>query len=278
MTQGPGWLDRVLSYEELTGEERADVDALLASRPEARRLLEAVQRAERAEPAGELPEAAALAAEDVAAARKSLEELLRKALPRPGKEPAPRPAGWRAWLTPRVLVPTAALAAAAWLALPGSPLRPLPVLEGLAAVPGDATRGALPQATGPREWRRGDAFALRARLRQPSLVLLAHVDPRGRVQVLEPADGRAAPVQPAGTLAFPAAAEEWTLDGEPGTETFLLAARADTTDAAAVRDAAAELARLRSGDGSVARVRGILESRFDTVLVTRIRHDLPDER
>lgn len=274
MTQGPGWLDRVLTYEELTGEERTQVDALLARSPEARRLLEVVQQAERAEPVGELPEGGALAAEDVAAARSSLEALLRRALPAASR-PAPRRTGWRAWLTPRVLVPTAALAVAAWLALPWSPLRPLPILEEFAAVRADGRRGADPA---DEAWRRGDAFVLRAELHAPSLVLLVHVDPRGRVEVLDPPAAEAPRVRPAGPLAFPEHPEEWTLDGEPGTETFLLAARSDSTDAVAVRQAVDDLRRIRPGDGSVARVRGILEARFDTVLVTRIRHDIAPPR
>ncbi len=277
MTQGPGWLDRVLSHEELTGEERAHVDALLARNPGARRLLEVVQQAERAEPVGELPEDGALAAGDVAAARSSLEALLRRALPAAPPSPPPRRTGWRVWLTPRILMPAAALAVAAWLALPGSPLRPLPVLEGFSAVPADGRRGG-PEDGGGAGWRRGDAFVLRAELHAPSLVLLVHVDPRGRVEILEPRDAGAVRARPPGTLAFPEAPEEWTLDGEPGTEAFVLAARSDTTDAAVVRRAIGEIRGIEAGDGSVARVRGILETRFDTVLVTRIRHDVPDPR
>ncbi len=283
MTRTPDWLDKVLSYDDLSPEERAEVDAILEENDAARALLARVRAIEENPgPAGSLPEMddAALAADDPEAAA-SLQRLQQRVrFDAVGKKGRSDAAG-REPSRVRSLIPyllPVAIAAVLLLTL-GSPLdEDLPgSLTGFTVQRSGATRGS---ATDDSTWRTGDAFVLHCELDRPSFVVLVHVDPGGNVAILDP-DGGEGPVarHDAGSVQFPSAGDEWFLEGNPGPETFLVA----SIDAASERDLSSGrwLRELRADADPtpgepradvVARVIRTLTTHFDAVEQTDLVH------
>lgn len=277
----------VLGYEHLETDERARVDAHLASCESCRALLESIRAREAtARPLGSLPPldgpGVRLGVEDQRQAAASEAALIDRAV-RPG-EAAP------ARMAPpsRARLPRAAWwwvpAAAAVLALvfrhappenpttsPPPPSPPptrapvdpaTPALRWTASLEhASTTRGAAPDG-----WRNGDAFQLRVQLDAPAHVVVWHVGPDGAAERLHPAEARGSvPVIPAGvsTLPPPSRGERWTFDGPAGPESFVVAVsraslpRVETLDAAA--DSA--LAGIASRDSRLATLATLLADR-----------------
>lgn len=265
------WRERVLALEDLEGPDREGTLAHLEACPECHSLRERLLAREAlARPAGSLPPPArwdALALDDMSQAgeRRSLAALLEREGLRGSERPARRPA-WR-WLVP-------AAAAAAVVAVmmmrtpPPSPIAPPPIVptapvpsapaapavSGLTLVPGSSMRGGSDE-----RWHTGDAFTLRFELASAAPVVVVHVDPRGRAELLVPDSASdAAPVLGPGPVVLPAesSAMRWTFEGEPGTESFLIASFAAPPDVAAI---AAALPGTRAADRA-ARMREVIAS------------------
>jgi len=168
-------------------------------------------RAEPADPAAGAPEIPS----DVVRRSEELIAGLR------GTEEAPVAPGWKGWLAPWGLLGAAAAAVAlVVLLLPGGePASPFLRAEVVSLA---ATRGP---GAGIRS---GDPFAVRFSLRRDAFVVLLLVSSDGDVALLDPRSGDfPASRVPAGVEAsIPTPDEQRTfrLDGEPGTERFILAA------------------------------------------------------
>jgi len=271
----PDWLDRILSYDDLSPEERREADILLREDAEARALLERVRTAESSPgPRGELPplgeETVLGREEEEAASLRRLEERLRfRAL---GRRVAPSRSPRRIRTLIHYLVPAAA-AAVMVLMLRSDERTTPPALSGLEARRTGTLRG---DGGDPAPLRTGDAFVLHCELERPSFVVLVHVDPAGALSILDPEAGvgplrRHAP----GSVTFPPEGEEWFLEGRAGTETFLVASRdVDRADPAAgpwVRELG-DLGATATREERVAGAVRVLETHFDAVLRRDLAH------
>lgn len=285
MTDDPRWLELVLVYEDLTPEERADVDALFETRPEFRDLLSELQQIE-AGPRGQLPETLeAMSDRDREEADRSLLSLRRKVARRSGVIESPsagtvfetigralaRPFRNASWGM-RLAVPVAAVAVLWMFLLPSkSSVGPL------TALPAATTRGVEVDEgrnrAGDREWRTGDAFFLRCVVQHPVVPVLFHVDPMGTVTQLFPEHDEWQSLRGVVEFPLPGSEEEWRLEGS-GTETFLLATRRDAPrDFADVAKAIDEIQeRSESRAHIVEGVRVLLDRHFEDVRVTEIAH------
>jgi hypothetical protein len=244
----PQWRDLILCHEDLEGAERAEADGHLAACPECRALLERVRTVERTErPRGQLPplDAAATLAPPLRDEADQSVRLLRQRLGL--AEMASARAGdlhrivrlrrltERGVPLRRLAMPLALAAGLALLALVARFGREAEAVHGLRVLPYAGDRGSADSTgTSPRvSWRTGDAFVLAFDLTHPAYPVVFHIGPAGEVSLLHPADPTAeVPRLPAGRgleLPLAEAEETWTLEGSPGTETFLIAAanRAD---------------------------------------------------
>jgi hypothetical protein len=227
----------VLVYEELEPEEKRLADSHLGECADCASLLAKLQRLERASDLrGAVPELdrVRLGTAERAAAEASLAALrARVALPAtaaPGTAPSPatRPrsaaaALWEWAHRAPVLVrlaPALAVLLVAWLLWPRPPIAPL--LRGAELARYSGMRGEAGEG-----FRTGEAFVLRLELAAPARPVVYHVDPEGRIDLLYPGPGEAAPaLVPAGAVTLPPEPSgiEWRFEGTPGAETFLVAA------------------------------------------------------
>ena len=285
MNEASRWLDLVLVYEDLTPEERADVDAELERRPDLRALLRRLQEIEGG-PHGSMPDLAdTMTARERASAERSLAELQRKVARRLGaREPSfverileTAPGWWRRFTTApswvRAAVPAAAVILAVVLSLPESspvgPLEAIPVAHSR-GIDVDEDR----KRAGDREWRAGDAFILRCVVQHPVVPVLFHVDPAGEIVQLVPQGEDWRTVSGALEFPEPGSGEEWRLEGR-GTETFVLAtsgrkpARFDALleEVEALRTSGAPRHEI------VRELGRILSARFDDVRATDVSHE-----
>lgn len=279
------WRDLVLVLEELEGDEREKAEAHLASCPECRSLLVRLQGVERGARLQsvlarlESREPVRLSAADEEQAHASLLALRARlgleaaaTVPAAGRARAAttgtfaRP--WRRhWV--RVLVPAAAAAAALLLLWP-RPSGDHVLVRDLRVLPASQTRGG-----GEAGWHTGDAFVLRFELAAPAQPVVFHAGPSGELALLYPEDpGAPLEKSPAGPVTLPpeAGGSEWRFEGEPGTETFLVAAR--SRPAPGLADLLAQ-ARALPATGRAARVkalRELLEKRVGPVRAIEVTH------
>lgn len=264
----PLWRERVLAYEDLEPDERAEIDAHLATCASCRELRRALlERETAARPEGALElEGAALAPDDETAAAASLERLVAKLRP-PSRAPLPLDAARRRRRTLTWLVPAVAAAAAAFVAVFVHELRqpgtPAPLLHDLSVAPASGPRGSRPAA-----FRVGDAFVLRFQLARPGIPLVVVVDEAGTTLLLHPTDRRSARVLPAGPVVLPdsASGELWTFSGAPGTDTFL---------AAGVAERQLDLPRLQAELARIDALPGPRTARADSARAILARHAGP---
>ncbi len=305
------WRDLILSYEDLEADERRRADEHLAACAECRALLDGVRAVETARgPEGALPpledgEFFALSADEAAAeaasrgalrarlgleAERRAERASARGVPAGPTREAPaaaRPLRERVStlmrnLRPRVVVPLAAAAAVVLVFLLRGPETGRGPIRELRLAPYSGTRGETDSGGAPgeagRAWRTGDAFVLRFELVEPAYPIVFHVDPDGAVALLHPADPLA-PVaaMPANvSLELPPAEQDvvWTFEGEPGIETFFVAASPRAPRALdAVLDVARTAARSALGRDEVASaLRAILEKRVGPVQAIEAVH------
>lgn len=275
----------VLSWEDLTVEERQDAESHLESCADCRALHAAFERHERTlGPLGSFPESAfeasvALPEGERASAEASRGALLerlgagaaRSAAAPGARVPARRRASLAWWWVPAV---AAAAVAIAWL------VRPVPtpddVLRELEVVPLHVVRGHADSGrAGAAGWRSGDEFELRVRLARPAWPVVVHVSPDGGVTLLRPAARELDPV-PAGVQRLgPLDPEEaWVIQGGAATEVLFVAA----DDARPVlrdrllRDLESLGARA-DHEVRVSQVQRLLERRFGGARRVDIAHD-----
>jgi hypothetical protein len=123
---------------------------------------------------------------------------------------------------------------------------------------------------------------LRTELEQEGNLFLVHVDPRGEVELLYPADdAEARRIFPAGSaIEFPpkGSTQEWIFEGDPGPESFLLAvAPPGVVDARTVELVSGEArASGASRDAVVAKVMKALETHVGSVRSLAIDHRAPE--
>ncbi len=255
------WRERTLALEDLEGPDREAALAHLETCPECRSLREAIlAREAQARPAGSLPPPSrwdALALDDLSRAgeRRSLAALLEREAHRGRERPARRPAFH--WWVPAAAAAAVIMAVMTTRTPPPSPIEtPGPItspatpplslpaeVHGLLIAPGPGLRGGVGS-----KWHTGDAFTIDFTLESRSPVIVVHLDPRGAASLLVPdSAGARAPVLGPGLVTLPpeGAGVRWTFEGEPGTETFLIATFAGPPDVAAV---AAALSTIAPGD------------------------------
>jgi hypothetical protein len=295
------WQELVLAYEDLAPEERARADEHLAACAACRALLSRLQAIEHAPgPQGLLPsleetEAYRLTPEEARDAAASL-AAVRHRLGISGQATetagaAARPRGFlhavlaaltplfSRRLAPRLLIPVLAAAALVVVVVQLLPPQLGPGVRDLQLVPAAALRGGgdtLPP--GDRAWHTGEAFFLRFELTRNGCPVVFHVDPAGRVELLHPETPDAPLVgAPGGTaMQLPpmSSGAEWTFEGEPGRETFLVAVTARTrVDLANLLEEARVPARdLGDRDRAVARLRDLLAARLGPVAAVEVTH------
>ncbi|GJM45498.1 MAG: hypothetical protein DHS20C21_23400 [Gemmatimonadota bacterium] len=279
MTALPPWLDEVLSYDDLAPEERTTVDETLREHASARALLATVRQIEaNPGPLGELPEGVDGAPDtEAAASLKRLEERVRfEAMGRADDRRATR----RISAPFHYLLPAAA--AALLLLTLGSPIQDSPPgpVSRVEVRHTELVRGSAPES----EWRTGDGFVLQIQLERPAFVVLVHVDPQGKLSILDPEDGVGPARQhDAGSVQFPSADDEWFLDGNPGTETLLVAST-DVSSGPAPESARwsgkllAPASERRSREDVVADAMRILRNHFRAVERTDLQHAAREDR
>ncbi len=138
--------------------------------------------------------------------------------------------------------------------------------------------GARGGVEAPESWSTGDPFVLRFLAPRDGALVLVHVDPRGAVALLDPAD----PHQPARIvrggerieLPGEGSTEEWVFDGAGGVETFLLAtgdpASWSTRDA--ILEALSSAPSSETPEEAVLRVRRALQRGGSAVHELRVDH------
>lgn len=276
------WEDLILGHEDLDGDERASADAHLAACPRCQRLLARVRDLESAPgPRGALPALEGtrrlrMGRADARQARASLAALrARLDLGRPAvSRRAIR-------LAPRVLLPAALAAAALLLYLSRASDRHqvYPREVALVAFSGPrGTEGGADRAEPRTAWRTGESFRIRFELDRPSHPVVIHVDPAGRSELLHP-DGPHSPIplMPGGQpVSLPPAesAVEWTFEGEPGPETFLVSVSPDgRADLVAILGEAAALQGAAGPRAEVVRsLARLLEARLGRTGIVEVEH------
>ncbi len=279
------WQELVLAYEDLAPEERSRADEHLAACAACRALLSQLQAIERAPgPQGTLPpleelEARRLSPEEARDAAASL-AAVRQRLGLAGRatEPA-RTTGRSRRLAPRLLIPAAVAAAVVVVAVRLLPLQSGPGVHDFQLVPATALRGgAGPVQSGDRAWHTGEPFFLRFTLARDGCPVVFHVDPAGRVAVLYPEkpDDPLVDAQRGTTVQLPPASSdvEWTFEGEPGLETFLVTvtARARVDLAGILAEAQMPHEGPADRDRAIGRLRSLLAARLGPVASVEVTH------
>lgn len=216
------WLDRILGREELSEEERREVDARLESDGDARAFYERVVEVESSPgPRGEMPPLDSLGVEDsdrfaADASRRSLLQRVRSE--REAEPPAVEPTRrFGAGLAFGPLAIAAGLALLVWLAAEPSAITSF-----------ELERRADTRGSGvARDWQAGDAVQLRAELASPGFVAVLHLGSEGEATLLHPPT-RVRPTDGPLTLPPIDSAERWTLTGDSGREVFWLVAWAES--------------------------------------------------
>jgi hypothetical protein len=153
-----------------------------------------------------------------------------------------------------------------------------PSIQDLAVVRPSEERGI--RQPGAQAWKTGEPFALQFRLTRPGFVYVLHVDPAGEVEVLYPGalEARGTLVAAGETMRIPDAGgpEEWVLEGEPGIETFLIAASSKEKAPldALLEEIAARVENVRDREGRIKAVQRVLEKRLGSVQSTSVDHSL----
>ena len=288
----------ILAYEELSNQERAQVDAHLAACAGCRELLTRLQAVEReAASLGDLPPlgdptAEALNAPDERAACESLQALRQElglegaatqapAAVRPLRKTIHQRSTLRDLFRPPMLLRwLAPMGIAAALVLVVAPWRTGPTIRDVTLQPAEHLRGATtpaPTAEPERPWHTGEAFFLQFHLERAGAPVVFHLDPEGSLNLLYP-DPRAQPQRfAAGSVVqLPAREEdsEWVFEGPPGAETFLisLATRADFDPALLLQDAQSAVAPLEERAMRVQAVQNLLVKQLGETQRIEVAH------
>ncbi len=194
---------------------------------------------------------------------------------------------------PRLLIPVAAAAALIVVAMRLLP-QPGPGVHDLQLIPAATLRGDERSAgresgasvtdgrnvatSGERVWRTGESFFLRFTLARDGFPVVFHVDPAGRIALLHPEGPAAALVRVPGgmTTQLPPASsgDEWAFEGEPGSETFLVAvtARARVDLAGLLEEARRAAGDSAERDRAVIGLEALLADRLGPVASLSVRH------
>jgi hypothetical protein len=234
------WEDRVLGWEDLDPAQREALDRHLGDCPVCQRLRAQFQKHERAPgPRGEIPLTGLepMTGKEERAATASFEALAKRlgvgygtraaARLRHGSdmEPTPPRAGMLSWR--RLAIPLAAAATVLVVAALG-PWFAHETIQDLRLAPAGA-RG-IDGATPPAAFHTGDAVVLRFVLARTGRPVVIRVDAGGSPELLHPAsESTPIPILPPGPVELPDDMD-WTLSGEPGDETFLVALPPGTAD------------------------------------------------
>lgn len=126
-------------------------------------------------------------------------------------------------------------------------------------------------------WHTGEEFVLALRMERSGYPVVFHIDGRGTISLLYPSEGGPATRLDAGRIVQlppPESSITWVFEGEPGEETFLVAASASST--LPLAELASELARLPEDlaeRASIARgARDLLAARVGPVQVLEVVH------
>ncbi len=269
----------VLKYEDLEPVQRQMVDQALAADPELRKdwqQLSGVEDKAKLDWALNSDEFWQPEMDDVTAERcyHSLEKILAE-LPQEGENTSPfgevnapdpktvRGAG--SWA--RMLLPLAAVLALFILFPRLATNKNLigPVAVQTVQIANDGTRSAQGADTIEGQLRTGQAFVLNVALQDAGWLVIYHVDPKG--QYVEVFSGEA--VEPTITVPDAASGGFWVLDGEPGSESFVVGAFGDKSPDLATLEAAVTTA-CAAAEGHAAVVSALTMTMDKSLSETRV--------